>query len=135
MNREELIQSYYEYINQRLGGRPYFTDRRGHPNLVSYHAQIGITQQCMYKWLSLMEDAIDACDDIISRDIKSILMTFFTHLCSTYHVASNLMQQHENAPLYDDDFPVNCPIISTSNKQESIISSSDSVIRHKEYKK
>lgn len=134
MNREELVQSYYEYLNQRLGGRPYFSDRRGHPNLVSFHAQVGITPKCQYKWLSLMEDAMDLMDDVITADMKSMLMTFFTHVCSTYQVATTVMESHETAPLYDDDFPVNRPL-DPPVEEEAVISSSDGVSRHQEHRK
>jgi truncated hemoglobin YjbI len=134
MNREELVQSYYEYINQRLGGRPYFSDRRGHPNLVSFHAQVGITGKCQYKWLSFMEDAIDALDDVIGSDVKSMLMTFFTHLCSTYQTATKVMESHESARLYDDDFPVNRPV-DLPVEEEPVISSSDGVSRHQHHRK
>lgn len=133
MKKDELVQSYYEYINQRLGGKTYFSDRRGHPNLVSFHAQIGITYQCQNKWLSLMEDAIDALDEIISSDMKASLMIFFTHLCSTYMVASNVMASHELAPIYDDDFPVNEP--PKQVMKENIISSTDQISRHAGHKK
>jgi truncated hemoglobin YjbI len=137
MNRDELTQSYYEYIHQRLGGKPYFSDRRGHPNLVSFHAQVGVTIRCQHKWLTLMEDAIDALDELISSDQKSLLMTFFTHLCSTYQVATKVMESHESCRLYDDDFPINCPVAAAASPAPApaVTMSTDGVSRHKDHRK
>jgi hypothetical protein len=101
---------------------------------VSFHAQVGITAKCQYKWLSIMEDAIDTLDDVIGSDLKAILMTFFTHLCATYQTATRVMESHEMAPLYDDDFPVNRPMDPPPEK-EAVISSSDAVSRHEGHRK
>jgi hypothetical protein len=135
MNRDELIQSYYEYLHQRLGGKSYFSDRRGHPNLVSFHAQVGISSRCQYKWLTLMEDAIDALDDFITSEMKVVLMTFFTHLCSTYQIATQVMESHENSRLYDDDFPINCPVAALTRPTPVVVSTTDRVSRHTHHRK
>ena len=133
MRKDELAQCYYEYINQKLGGKSYFSDRRGNPNLISFHAQVGISYQCYNKWLSLMEDAIDHLDDVINSNMKASLMIFFTHICSTYMIATNVMTSHETSPIYDE-LPINQPPNTTAPK-EIVVSSSDHITRHTGHKK
>ena len=129
--REELIQGYYEYLIQRLGGAPHYSERAGHPNLISLHAEIGIDNSRKNKWLSLMEDALDSLDHIFDSDLKNHLMLFFSHCCSTYVVGSNELKRFTCARLYDDDFEVN----RAPDPDDKVIKSSEGVERHHHHRK
>ena len=132
--RDELVQSYFEYLIQRLGGPPYYSERAGHPNLISLHSDIGIDVSRKNKWLSLMEDAMDTMDHIFDGDVRSHLMMFFSHCCTSYVVGTNEAKKFACARLYDDDFMVN-RIPDPEEPEEEVVSSSGPVDHHHNFKK
>lgn len=72
---EEAIRNQYEFLVERFGGPPLFSQRKGHPALKARHRSFQIDSSAADKWLSHMNSALD--DVQITGDEKDALQEFF----------------------------------------------------------
>ena len=45
LGKSDFIGDQNEYLMQRLGGPSYYSDRKGHPNLIASHAHLEMTSR------------------------------------------------------------------------------------------
>nr|KAJ0202291.1 hypothetical protein LSAT_V11C600303380 [Lactuca sativa] len=48
--KEDVIQNQYEFFVQRMGGRPLYSQRKGHPALIGRHRPFLVTHNVAEKW-------------------------------------------------------------------------------------
>ncbi|KAL6603873.1 hypothetical protein ACP70R_044234 [Stipagrostis hirtigluma subsp. patula] len=117
--KEDAIQNQYEFLVQRMGGPPLFSQRRdsalgkddgckfainhvdlqlqcigrndlwGHPALIGRHRPFPVTHQAAERWLHHMQQALDTTSSI-DADSKAKMMNFFRHT-AYFLVAGNEM--------------------------------------------
>ncbi|WVZ79594.1 hypothetical protein U9M48_027158 [Paspalum notatum var. saurae] len=87
--KEDAIQNQYEFLIQRMGGPPLFSQRRGHPALIGRHRPFLVTHQAAERWLHHMRQALDTTASI-DEDSKTKMMNFFRHT-AYFLVAGNEM--------------------------------------------
>jgi truncated hemoglobin YjbI len=74
------IQNQYEFLIQRLGGPPVYSERKGHPALRARHDRFAIGKAQADKWLVYMRQALD--HETIPADARTRLDEFFTDSAS-----------------------------------------------------
>lgn len=52
-NMEDASQNLCEYLVQRFGGSNEYSNRNGIVNLVSFHANIGVSERALRRWLQV----------------------------------------------------------------------------------
>merc|ERR1711879_388531 len=55
---EEAVQNQYEFLVQRFGGPPIYSQRKGHPALRMRHANFRVNRQSAARWLKYMSMAM-----------------------------------------------------------------------------
>lgn len=68
-----------EFLIQRLGGRNYYTERKGHPNLIGRHCNFELTPRTAEKWLDLMQEAMEEMEEDINEKTRDRLMDYFRY--------------------------------------------------------
>uniref|UniRef100_A0A804R6R0 Two-on-two hemoglobin-3 n=1 Tax=Zea mays TaxID=4577 RepID=A0A804R6R0_MAIZE len=91
--KEDAIQNQYEFLIQRMGGPPLFSQRRGHPALIGRHRPFLVTHRAAERWLHHMQQALDATESI-DVDSKTKMMNFFRHT-AYFLVAGNEMTRQQ----------------------------------------
>ncbi|MDE0204661.1 MAG: globin [Candidatus Tectomicrobia bacterium] len=69
---EERLRDFLVY---RFGGPPRYIEERGHPRLRMRHAPFPIDQRARDRWISLMDNAVDAA--ALPTQIDATLKEFF----------------------------------------------------------
>ncbi|KAK3134012.1 hypothetical protein QOZ80_6AG0543930 [Eleusine coracana subsp. coracana] len=92
-NKEDAIQNQYEFLVQRMGGPPLFSQRRGHPALIARHWPFLVTPRAAERWLHHMQQALDTTERI-DADSKQKMMYFFRHT-AYFLVAGNEMTRQQ----------------------------------------
>ncbi|XP_062178861.1 two-on-two hemoglobin-3-like [Phragmites australis] len=87
--KEDAIRNQYEFLIQRMGGPPLFSERRGHPALIGRHRSFPVTHQAAERWLHHMQQALDTTASI-DAETKTKMMNFFRHT-AYFLVAGNEM--------------------------------------------
>eukprot|EP01100_Stratorugosa_tubuloviscum_P011344 TRINITY_DN5049_c0_g1_i2.p1 TRINITY_DN5049_c0_g1~~TRINITY_DN5049_c0_g1_i2.p1 ORF type:complete len:136 (+),score=55.62 TRINITY_DN5049_c0_g1_i2:80-487(+) len=77
-SKKQAIQNQYEFLIQRFGGPPLYSDRKGHPALKARHHKFAITTKAADRWLMHMNAAIN--DVGIKGQIQQALIQFFSHV-------------------------------------------------------
>lgn len=57
-DKDMAIQNQYEFLIQRFGGPPEYSERKGHPALRARHVNFSITRANAEKWLAYMREAM-----------------------------------------------------------------------------
>ncbi|XP_039843899.1 two-on-two hemoglobin-3 [Panicum virgatum] len=92
--KEDAIQNQYEFLIQRMGGPPLFSQRRGHPALIGRHRPFLVTHRAAERWLHHMRQALDTTESI-DADSKTKMMNFFRHT-AYFLVAGNEMTRQQS---------------------------------------
>ncbi|XP_027356516.1 two-on-two hemoglobin-3-like [Abrus precatorius] len=91
--KQNAIQNQYEFLVQRMGGPPLYSQRRGHPALIARHGPFPVTHEAAERWLHHMKDALDVTSDI-DNESKIKLMNFFRH--TAYFLVAGVEQKNPN---------------------------------------
>ena len=74
---EERLRDFLLY---RFGGPPRYIEERGHPRLRMRHAPFPIDQRARDRWISLMDNAVDAA--ALPPQIDATLKEFFRNVAT-----------------------------------------------------
>ncbi len=77
--REAAVQNLQEWLIQRVGGPKLYTERKGHPGLISRHMQFSVTGAAAERWLAHMEAALLEQQDAFDDRSRQMLSAFFRH--------------------------------------------------------
>ncbi|MEM7181935.1 MAG: truncated hemoglobin family protein [Spirochaetota bacterium] len=91
-DQKEATQNQVEFFMQRLGGPPYFSQRKGHPALIQRHMGFNMNEKAAKRWLHHMQEAIDTVEEIDS-DSKERMMKYFTHTAYFLSIAFDQMKE------------------------------------------
>uniref|UniRef100_A0ACD5UFU5 Uncharacterized protein n=1 Tax=Avena sativa TaxID=4498 RepID=A0ACD5UFU5_AVESA len=95
--KEDAIQNQYEFLVQRMGGPPLFSQRRGHPALIGRHRPFPVTHRAAERWLHHMQQALDSTESINS-DTKTKMMYFFRHTAYFLVAGNEMTRQAQVVP-------------------------------------
>jgi truncated hemoglobin YjbI/stress-induced morphogen len=84
--KEDAIRNQWEWLVQRLGGPPLYSERRGHPGLMRSHRHFAVTEAAADRWLEHMESALEEAID--EADSRQRLYYFLRHMA--YFLAEGL---------------------------------------------
>ncbi|KAK4274316.1 hypothetical protein QN277_017554 [Acacia crassicarpa] len=76
--KEDAIQNQYEFLAQRMGGPPLYSQRRGHPALIARHGPFAVTREAAERWLHHMEQAMNSTREI-DEESRIKIMNFLRH--------------------------------------------------------
>ncbi|XP_057957389.1 two-on-two hemoglobin-3 isoform X2 [Malania oleifera] len=91
--KEDAIQNQYEFLVQRMGGPPLYSQRKGHPALIGRHRPFPVTHQAAERWLHHMQQAVDDVKDI-DEDSNVKMMNFFRHTAFFLVAGNELKNQN-----------------------------------------
>lgn len=112
---EESTQDLSEYLSQRLGGKAYYSARRGLPNLICHHCRLGLTERAAEKWCEYMGDTLDEMDQDIPDRYSDKLRDFFRFTAFFLVIAGEKMHSMKSKRTYDP-FPE--PIIPPPEQED-----------------
>ncbi|CAJ2643329.1 unnamed protein product [Trifolium pratense] len=92
-DKDKAIQNQYEFLVQRLGGPPLYSQRRGHPALIARHRPFHLTHKAAERWLHHMQQALDNTSHI-DDDSKIMLINFFRH--TAYFLLAGIEQKNQS---------------------------------------
>ncbi|KQK17842.1 two-on-two hemoglobin-3 [Brachypodium distachyon] len=95
--KEDAIRNQYEFLVQRMGGPPLFSQRRGHPALIGRHRPFPVTHRAAERWLHHMQQALETTESI-NPDIKTKMMNFFRHTAYFLVAGNELTRQAQAVP-------------------------------------
>lgn len=75
---EEAIANQHDFFMQRMGGPPYFSERKGHPALIARHMNFNMSEKSAQRWLFHMRAALAETEGI-DENTANIMMKYFTH--------------------------------------------------------
>ena len=81
---ESAIQNLSDFLVQRFGGPPRYSERKGPPALRARHARFSITRPMVERWLAHMRAAMEEVH--IPEDLRAPMDGFFTE---TAHFLQN----------------------------------------------
>ncbi|GAB4823935.1 hypothetical protein N2152v2_010981 [Parachlorella kessleri] len=90
--KESAIRNQYEFVIQRLGGPPLYSQRKGHPALMARHSQLPCTEASAERYMVHMGEALKAVPEI-DGDAAERLYNYFRHTCFFLAVGQEVMQQ------------------------------------------
>lgn len=73
-------QRLRDFLVYRFGGPQRYIEARGHPRLRMRHAPFPIDQRARDRWISLMDNALQAA--ALPADITATLQEFFRHVAT-----------------------------------------------------
>ena len=100
---------------QRLGGPSYYSDRKGHPNLIARHAHLEMTSRTAERWLDHMDEALEELENkenIINHKQKTIIMNHFryqAYILVASQEAAEEMSTNGPVPPNCDENTSKCP--------------------------
>lgn len=92
-DKDKAIQNQYEFLVQRMGGPPLYSQRRGHPALITRHRPFPVTHEAAERWLLHMQQALDNISDI-DHDSKIMLINFFRH--TAYFLVAGVEKKNQS---------------------------------------
>uniref|UniRef100_P0DO64 Group 2 truncated hemoglobin 3-1 n=2 Tax=Lotus japonicus TaxID=34305 RepID=GLB31_LOTJA len=104
-DKQIAIQNQYEFLVQRMGGPPLYSQRRGHPALIARHRAFPVTHEAAERWLHHMQQAVDTSSDI-DDDSKIKLMNFFRH--TAYFIVAGIELKNQNFQMPCKNAPSPC---------------------------
>lgn len=113
---EESIQDLSEYLQQRLGGRGFYSERKGLPNLLTHHCHLRISEKAADKWCELMSEALEENEADIPDTSADLLNDFFRFTAFFLVVADDKMRGMKCKRTYD---PFPDPIIPVPDVEEA----------------
>ncbi len=69
-----------EFLIQRFGGPPRYSQARGHPRLRMRHIPFAIDIAARHRWRKLMDEALD--EMAFDPEIDALLRAFFDHVAT-----------------------------------------------------
>jgi len=72
---ETAIQNQWEFLVQRFGGPPLYSERKGHPALRARHRAFAITDRAAKRWLRYMVEAVEEVE--MPRAAREAMIEFF----------------------------------------------------------
>ena len=115
LGKSDFIGDQNEYLMQRLGGPSYYSDRKGHPNLIASHAHLEMTSRTAERWLDHMEETLEELENkesVINHKQKTILMNQFRYqaymLVASQEAATD-MSEGGPVPPNCDETTSKCP--------------------------
>jgi truncated hemoglobin YjbI len=86
------VQNLTDYILQRIGVGPYYSNRKDFPALIHRHSHIALTHSAAEHWLDLMEESLESMeDDSVTDKNKGIFLDFLRYT-AFYLVAGQELQ-------------------------------------------
>ena len=73
-------QRLRDFLVYRFGGPQRYIETRGHPRLRMRHASFPIDQRARDRWISLMDNALEAAE--LPADMTAMLQEFFRHVAT-----------------------------------------------------
>ncbi|KAL9313406.1 hypothetical protein ACSQ67_018858 [Phaseolus vulgaris] len=98
--KEKAIQNQYEFLVQRMGGPPLYSQRRGHPALIARHRPFPLTHEAAERWLHHMAQALESTS-AIDDDSKIKLTNFFRHTAYFLVAGVEVKDQNHHTPCKD----------------------------------
>lgn len=92
-SKETNAQNLADYLSQRVGLHPFYSERKGFPALIHRHIYFDINMKSANKWLDHMEDSLDDMQDEISEQNKSILLDHLRYTAFYLVAAQNLQRK------------------------------------------
>ncbi|XP_028802320.1 two-on-two hemoglobin-3-like [Neltuma alba] len=95
--KEDAIQNQYEFLAQRMGGPPLYSQRRGHPALIARHRPFPVTHEAAERWLHHMQQAMASTIEI-DEESKIKMMNFLRHTAYFLVAGDELKNQNQERP-------------------------------------
>jgi truncated hemoglobin YjbI len=83
-----------DYLYQRCGGNPFYSDRMGVPELAYKHSHINLTQSTVERWLHIMEECLDECHEEFKVHHRQMLLDHMRYLAYYLLVCSEKYKHH-----------------------------------------
>jgi truncated hemoglobin YjbI len=74
---EESVLDLSEYLTQRLGGKNYYTQRKGFINLHAHHCMLKLPEKAAERWMEYMKETLDEMESDINDATADKLKDFF----------------------------------------------------------
>ena len=90
------MQNLTDYLMQRLGGDPYYSDRKGFPALAQRHCMVVLTTDMARKWLDYFEESFDELPEEMTIDTEyaAVIMDFLTYTANFLVIWQEEQQEH-----------------------------------------
>eukprot|EP00930_Biecheleria_cincta_P099261 TRINITY_DN908_c0_g2_i1.p1 TRINITY_DN908_c0_g2~~TRINITY_DN908_c0_g2_i1.p1 ORF type:complete len:270 (-),score=45.61 TRINITY_DN908_c0_g2_i1:373-1158(-) len=110
---DEAAKNQYEWLVQRCGGPPLYSNRKGHPGLLGRHAHFDVSVAAAERWLQHMGAAMQETEmpATTDPDAKESLMDFFRHTAHFLVAGQCIRESSAQADLQSD---------GTSNKRRAL---------------
>jgi len=76
---EESNQNLTDFLIQRIGGTPYYSERKGFPALIDRHAMFDMSENSAEKWLGYMDESLKEMEDDIHEKYRRELSDFMRY--------------------------------------------------------
>ncbi|EFN55622.1 hypothetical protein CHLNCDRAFT_35393 [Chlorella variabilis] len=94
--KETAIRNNFEFLVQRFGGPPLYSQRKGHPALPRRHAPHDCSEATAERWMMHMDAALAAVPEV-DADSRQRLHAYFRHTCFFLVVAQEMRQSMERS--------------------------------------
>mmetsp|Transcript_22279 Transcript_22279/g.32005 ORF Transcript_22279/g.32005 Transcript_22279/m.32005 type:complete len:178 (+) Transcript_22279:25-558(+) len=93
---EESNQNLADFLIQRIGGTPYYSERKGFPALIDRHAMFNISEDSAERWLGYMNESLNEMEDDIDEKYRRELSDFLRYTAYFLVVAQKSKTIMEN---------------------------------------
>lgn len=77
--KEESSQNLSDFLIQRIGGPPYYSERKGFPSLIQRHASFEMSEAGAERWLTHMNESLNEMEDDIEEKYRIELSDFLRY--------------------------------------------------------
>jgi truncated hemoglobin YjbI len=93
---ESMAQNLSDFLVQRLGGTPFYSQAKGHPALGQRHRYFEMSARAAERWLFHMEQTLDDCrEDELEESDKIAILDYLRY--TAYFLVSVQEQQWEHS--------------------------------------
>ncbi|KAL7166271.1 hypothetical protein ACSBR2_037027 [Camellia fascicularis] len=96
--KEDAIRNQYEFLVQRMGGPPLYSQRKGHLALIGHHSPFSLLIKLLRG--GCVQEALDSMTNI-DADSKIKMMNFFRHTAIFLVVGDELKNSNQGVPFKD----------------------------------